>query len=140
MTLHHTSFMLSASQSRGARLSPLSCESLSPQDQLRAMHSNVVNSLMTCVVSDKQLTSVLAGISMTLVLQHLAVFGVVVGVWTLDQETGTYVIFDIHNLARCDFCTSTSTVDFCLLGWHQPPVLRLFPRYSVEIYTSVPMH
>ena len=38
----------------------------------------VVNSLMTCIVSDKQLTSGLAGISMTLVLLHLAVFGVVV--------------------------------------------------------------
>ena len=117
MTLHHMSFMLSASQSRGARLSPLSCESLSPQDQLRAMHSNVVNSLMTCVVSDKQLTSGLAGISMTLVLQHLAVFGVVVGVWTLDQETGTYVIFDIHNLARAvTFVLRPRLLTFACLG------------------------
>ena len=63
MTLH-MSLMLSA---RGARLSLLSrCIVM------------VVNSLMMCIVSGKQLTSGLAGISMTLFLQHLAVFGVVV--------------------------------------------------------------
>ena len=46
----------------------------------------VVNSL-TCIVSDKQLTSGLAGISMTLFLQHLAVFGVVViNSWSLETR------------------------------------------------------
>ena len=44
----------------------------------------VVNSLMTCIVSDKQLTLGLAGISMTLVLLSFGV--VVINSWSLETR------------------------------------------------------
>ena len=70
MTLH-MSFMLSASQSHGARPSRRSRVRvwLRETSSVRCIVM-VVNSL-TCIVSDKQLTSGLAGISMTLVLLSL---------------------------------------------------------------------